>query len=70
MSEEKEVTYEELSNYEIMRTGHGANTLRDAIIYLQNTNDMRIVFREELAAINKALTSIEKKRGGIILRNQ
>ena len=65
MSEVKEITYEELNNYEKMRTRHAINPLRNAITFLQNTNNMRIVFREELASISEALASIEEKRGEI-----
>ena len=63
MSEEKEITYEDLSSYEKTRAYHGLDALRGAIGRLQDTNNMRIVFREELAAINKAFTSIQEKRG-------
>ena len=58
-----EVSYKELSNYEQMRVRHGAKALYRAIIFLQNTNNMRIVFREELASISEAVASIEEKTG-------
>ena len=59
----KEVSHEDLSNYERMRVRYGARVLHDAIRFLQNTNNMRIVFREELASISEALASIEEKTG-------